>query len=95
MKPQPRPSHMTTTIPHFQEELEQLKARLLEMGGLAEDRVRSAIRALVERDLELVDQVLAATSQSTSCTSRSTAAASSCWPCISRWRSTSGRSSPA
>ncbi len=49
---------MTTTIPHFQEELEQLKARLLEMGGLAEDRVRSAIRALVERDPELVEQVL-------------------------------------
>jgi phosphate transport system protein len=53
-------SHMTTTtIPHFQEELEQLKARLLEMGGLAEDRVRSAIRALVDRDPDLVDQVLA------------------------------------
>jgi len=53
-------SHMTTTtIPHFQEELEQLKARLLEMGGLAEDRVRSAIGALVDRDPELVDQVLA------------------------------------
>jgi phosphate transport system protein len=49
---------MTTTIPHFQEELEQLKARLLEMGGLAEDRVRSAIRALVERDPELVDRVV-------------------------------------
>jgi phosphate transport system protein len=49
----------TTTIPHFQEELEQLKARLLEMGGLAEDRVRSAIRALVERDPDLVDYVLA------------------------------------
>jgi phosphate transport system protein len=50
---------MTTTIPHFQEELEQLKARLLEMGGLAEDRVRSAIRAIVERDVELVERVLA------------------------------------
>jgi phosphate transport system protein len=37
-------------IPHFQEELEQLKTRLLEMGGLAEDRVRAAIRALVDRD---------------------------------------------
>jgi len=49
---------MTTTIPHFQEELEQLKARLLEMGGLAEDRVRSAIRALVERDSDLVERVL-------------------------------------
>ena len=38
-----------STVPHFQEELDQLKARLLEMGGLAEDRVRSAVRALVDR----------------------------------------------
>jgi phosphate transport system protein len=45
-------------VPHFQEELEQLKTRLLEMGGLAEDRVRTAIRALVERNDELVDHVL-------------------------------------
>jgi len=26
-------------VPHFQEELDQLKSRLLEMGGLAEDRM--------------------------------------------------------
>src|SRR5215208_4099921 len=45
-------------VPHFQEELDQLKARLLEMGGLAEDRVRSAVRALVDRDHSLVDSVL-------------------------------------
>jgi phosphate transport system protein len=50
---------MTNPVPHFQEELDQLKARLLEMGGLAEDRVRSAIEALVERDRPLVDRVLA------------------------------------
>ena len=50
---------MTTPVPHFQEELEQLKARLLEMGGLAEDRVRIAVRALVERKSALVDEVLA------------------------------------
>ena len=43
---------------HFQEELEHLKTRLLEMGGLAEDRVRSAVRALVDRDPALVDKVL-------------------------------------
>ena len=49
---------MTTPIPHFQEELDRLKARLLEMGGLAEDRMRSAIRALVNRDHALVKQVL-------------------------------------
>jgi phosphate transport system protein len=47
------------TVPHFQEELQQLKTRLLEMGGLAEDRVRSAVRALVDRDAALVDDVLA------------------------------------
>ena len=45
-------------VPHFQDELEQLKTRLLEMGGLAEDRVRSALEGLVERDTALVDRVL-------------------------------------
>ena len=49
---------MTAQVPHFQEELDQLKARLLEMGGLAEDRVRSSVRAIVERDHGLVQQVL-------------------------------------
>ena len=47
-----------TSIPHFQEELDRLKARLLEMGGMAEDRVRSAVKALVERDISLVDAVI-------------------------------------
>jgi phosphate transport system protein len=45
-------------VRHFLEELEQLKVRLLEMGGLAEERVRAAVRALVERDPPLVDRVL-------------------------------------
>jgi phosphate transport system protein len=45
-------------IPHFQEELEQLKARLLEMGGLAEDRLRLAVHGLVDRDPAIVDRVL-------------------------------------
>src|SRR5437667_7513903 len=44
---------------HFQEELEQLKTRLLEMGGLAEEQVRLAIKGLVERDAALIDRVLA------------------------------------
>jgi phosphate transport system protein len=46
------------TVRHFQEELDSLKARLLEMGGLAENRVSLAVRALVERDLGLTEQVL-------------------------------------
>ncbi len=48
----------TTTFRHFQDELEQLKARLLEMGGLAEDRVRSAVAGLVERDPAVLAAVL-------------------------------------
>jgi phosphate transport system protein len=34
-------------VRHFQEELERLKERILAMGGLAEDRVESAVEALV------------------------------------------------
>lgn len=49
---------MDRHIPHFQEELELLKTRLLEMGGLAEDRVRLAVRALVDRDFAMVEKVL-------------------------------------
>ena len=44
---------------HFQEELEQLKTRLLEMGGLAEDRVRRAVESLVARDSHEVERILA------------------------------------
>ncbi len=44
---------------HFEAELAVLKERLLEMGGLAEERVRSALRGLVTRDSRELDQVLA------------------------------------
>src|SRR5436190_6968201 len=47
-----------TTTRHFQSDLEQLKTRLLEMGGLAEDRVRTAVDALVRRDSEAVGRVI-------------------------------------
>jgi len=43
---------------HFQDELEQLKARLLEMGGLAEEQTRLAVKALVNRDRDLIARVL-------------------------------------
>ena len=45
-------------VRHFQEELQQLKNRLLEMGGLAEERVRTAVEGLVNRDLALIEGVL-------------------------------------
>jgi phosphate transport system protein len=46
-------------VPHFQEQLATLKERLLVMGGLAEERVRAVMEALVERDLDLVERVQA------------------------------------
>jgi phosphate transport system protein len=45
-------------VRHFQDELEQLKARLLEMGGLAEEAVRLAVKGLVDRDRDLIARVL-------------------------------------
>jgi phosphate transport system protein len=46
--------HQTT---HFHEELTELKERLLVMGGLAEERLGTAIRALVDRDAPLIERV--------------------------------------
>jgi phosphate transport system protein len=49
---------MDRQIPHFQEQLATLKERLLVMGGLAEERVRLSVQALVEGDPVLVEEVL-------------------------------------
>ena len=49
---------MERVVRHFQEELEQLQARLLEMGGLAEERVRAAVQGLSTRDVDLIERVL-------------------------------------
>src|SRR5262245_19459103 len=43
---------------HFHEELETLKQTLLAMGGLVEDQIRRAVRALVERDGDLAQDVI-------------------------------------
>lgn len=48
-----------SVVPHFQEELEALKTRLLEMGGLAEERVARAVAALVERRADRLEEVIA------------------------------------
>jgi phosphate transport system protein len=46
-------------IRHFEEELEQLKTRLLAMGGLAEARVSAAVDGLVSREPGTADRVIA------------------------------------
>ena len=49
---------MDKPVRHFQEELEALQGRLLEMGGLAEERVRAAVQGLAARDTAAIDKVL-------------------------------------
>jgi phosphate transport system protein len=53
-----REAPMTQDIRHFAEELEEVKRRLLVMAGLAEERVRIAMRALVERDRARLAEVI-------------------------------------
>jgi len=45
-------------VRHFQEELETLKERLLAMGGLAEERVRMAVRGVAERNASDIQTAL-------------------------------------
>jgi phosphate transport system protein len=49
---------MDRPVRHFQEELEAMQGRLLEMGGLAEERVRAAIDGLSTRDAGVIDAVI-------------------------------------
>ena len=49
---------MERVVRHFQEELEALQSRLLEMGGLAEERVSTAVQSLVGRDIASIEHVL-------------------------------------
>ena len=49
---------MDRSVRHFEDELDTLQARLLEMGGLAEERVRAAVQGLVSRDVAVTDRVL-------------------------------------
>lgn len=43
---------------HIDQELAELKTQILRMGGLVEGQIERAIRALVERDVDLASQVI-------------------------------------
>jgi phosphate transport system protein len=45
-------------LKHFAEELEDLKGRLLEMGGLVESAIYRSVAAVVEKDADQAQQVL-------------------------------------
>jgi phosphate transport system protein len=50
---------MSEEARHFSAELDQLKEQLLAMGALAQERLETAIRGLVERDSGLMEDVIA------------------------------------
>ncbi len=50
---------MERVFRHFQDDLDTLKQRLLAMGGLAEERVREAVRGITDRDAAALNGVLA------------------------------------
>lgn len=43
---------------HFEEELDRVKSKILEMGCLVEDQLRNAMTALIDRDEALARQVI-------------------------------------
>lgn len=43
---------------HFEQELQDLKGKILRMGGLVEEQVKGALRALVERDSDLARKII-------------------------------------
>jgi phosphate transport system protein len=45
-------------VRHFQQELEQLKAKLLEMSALVENAIYRSVQGVVEKNAELAEQVL-------------------------------------
>jgi phosphate transport system protein len=44
---------------HFDRDIEEIKELLLRMGAMVEDAIQQSIRALLERDAELAEQVIA------------------------------------
>src|SRR5262245_35472630 len=50
------PAHISK---HFDAALENIRSRVLEMGGMVEYQIRYAVEALAKRDLTLADQVTA------------------------------------
>ena len=50
---------------HFENELQALKNRLLEMGGLVEERVHAAVGALMRRDVGATEAIIRETAEVT------------------------------
>jgi hypothetical protein len=77
---------------HFQDEMDQLKASLVGMAGLAEEQVRKAMQALLERSVDKAQEVIDGDHAMTTWSWRSTTPPSTCWRCSSPWPGTSASS---
>lgn len=67
----------------YNEELEDLRNRVLNMGGLVEQQIADAVTALVEGDGERCEQVINRAIMSTQWRSRSTRNARAFWRVVS------------
>lgn len=54
----PRTSATGVTLRHFDQELEQLKAKLLEMSALVESAIYRSVQGVVEKNAALAEQVM-------------------------------------
>ena len=72
----------------FQQNLDDLKERLLVMAGMAEQAISRSIEAYRTRDLTICEQVFRADPRSTVWSAKSTRWLWICSPWNSRWRST-------
>jgi phosphate transport system protein len=52
-------THGDHTVSSFDNDLAQLERRVLEMGGLAESQLQSAMTALVKRDVDAAEKIIA------------------------------------
>ena len=71
----------------FQQGLDELKEKLLRMGGLAEQAIDRATEAYRTRDSKFCQMVLTGEVPSMMPSARSTNWRSTCSPCSSPWRS--------
>ena len=75
---------------HYDEELQELRHLVLEMGGFVEKQIADAMRALVERDEEFARLIIERDKTVNRMDVQIDDSACACWRCISRRRATCG-----
>jgi hypothetical protein len=72
---------------HFDQDLKALEKKILGMGALCESMIQKTVKALVERDSALTEEVFSMEEpRPTGSTWTSTKPWSNCWRSINPWR---------